>query len=425
MRVLMLSWEFPPHNVGGIAQHVYDLSTALAASGEEVHLITCADHATPEREVVNGVFVYRVNPYNLPSHDFLTWILQLNLSMIECAVPLINSFRGFDLIHAHDWLVAYAGRVLKHSYHLPLIATIHATEHGRNQGLHNDLQRYISGVEWWLTYESWRVIVCSHYMEQELQQVFQLPKDKIRIVPNGVDLERYVGKELGGFSRELYAAPDEKIVFFVGRLVQEKGVHILLDAVPKVLRFYPKTKFIIAGKGPAEEFLKEKARQMGIYDRVYFTGYIDDCTRDNLYKEASVAVFPSLYEPFGMVVLEAMAAGTPVVAADVGGLSEIIKHENNGLKCYPGNPDSLADNILRLLHDPVLADRLARQAYEDLQKFYTWKEIAAKTREVYREVSREYEESPWKTDVWLEDLENRFLRAGRYDFEEMLAVRRR
>jgi len=407
MRILMLSWEYPPRSIGGLAQHVCDLSNALAAAGDEIHLITVGTPESKEMEIKNGVYVYRVQPYNLSAPAFITWILQLNLSMIERAIPLVNNLKKFDLVHAHDWLVAYAGRVLKHAYKLPLIATIHATEYGRNQGLHNDLQRYISDVEWWLTYEAWRVIVCSHYMEQELKRVFQLPADKIRVVPNGVDLSRYQHRETANLSRDFFAAPNEKIVFFVGRLVQEKGAHILVDAVPKVLHYYPQAKFIIAGKGPALEYLKNKARDMNIYEKIYFTGYIDDRTRDFLYKEADVAVFPSTYEPFGMVALEAMAAHTPVVVSDVGGLGEIVQHEVNGLKCYPGNPNSLADNILRLLHEPELAKKLAERAYQDLRKFYTWDEIAYKTREVYTEVHDDYEASSWKTDSWLAEVDLR------------------
>jgi glycogen(starch) synthase len=412
VRIMMLSWEFPPRSVGGLAQHVYDLATALAQAGEEVHLITCAaDRAAgraadrvPEREVVNGIHVYRVNPYNLSAPDFLTWVLQFNLGLVEYAVSLVNSLGDLDLIHAHDWLVAYAGRALKHAYRVPLIATIHATEYGRNQGLHNDLQRYISDVEWWLVYEAWRVIVCSRYMARELQRVFQAPPDKLRIVPNGVDMSRYQGSGRG-LSRLFFAAPDEKIVLFVGRLVQEKGVHLLLEAVPKILHYYSRVKFIIAGRGPAESYLRNKAADLGIASRVYFTGYIDDETRDWLYREAAVAVFPSLYEPFGMVVLEAMAAMAPVVAADVGGLSEIVTHEVNGLKCYAGNPNSLADNVLRLLHEPDLAGRLADTAKQEIDKLYTWQEIARQTRLVYAEVKDDYEASAWKTDSGLSGID--------------------
>ncbi|MGB9791707.1 MAG: glycosyltransferase family 4 protein [Thermacetogeniaceae bacterium] len=416
MRVLMLSWEFPPRSVGGLSQHVADLSAALARIGEDVHVVTCAAPGAPEAEVIGGVHVYRVDPYHLPALDFITWVLQLNLSMAERAVSLISSGCAFDLVHAHDWLVAFAGRVLKHAYRLPLIATIHATEYGRNGGLHNDLQRYISDVEWWLTYEAWRVIVCSRYMEDELKRIFQLPGDKIRVVPNGVDLRRYQRVEAKELSRGLFAAPGEKIVLYVGRLVHEKGAHLLIEAVPKILYRYPKAKFVIAGKGPAADYLKGKARQLGVEGRVCFTGYVDDATRDFLYRQADVAVFPSLYEPFGMVVLEAMAARAPVVVSDVGGLSEIVQHEHNGLKFYAGNSDSLADNVLRLLIDSDLAARLAERAYRELPKLYAWDEIARKTLLVYKEVRREYEaqfrrKNPWllsKTSFSLEDSQDRY-----------------
>lgn len=395
MRILMLSWEFPPRSVGGLSQHVYDLSTALVRNGDEVHVLTCSAPGAAAQEVAKGVNVYRVNPYDLSTPDFLTWVLQLNLSLVEQAIGLFHQIGGCDLIHAHDWLVAYAGRVIKHSYRLPLVATIHATEYGRNWGLHNDLQRYIGNVEWWLTYEAWRVIVCSRYMEQEVKNVFNLPQDKIRVIPNGVDLRRYQGRGGKQLARSDFAAPDEKIVLFVGRMVYEKGAHLLVEAVPKILHYHPRTKVIMAGQGPALEYLQKRARDLGVYNRIYFTGYIDETTRDFLYREADVAVFPSLYEPFGMVVLEAMAAGTPVVVADTGGLAEIVEHEKNGLKSYPNNPGSLADNILRLLHLPHLARSLAEQAGRDLQEFYTWREIARQTRRVYQDVLEEYTRSSW------------------------------
>lgn len=402
MRILMLSWEFPPRSVGGLSQHVADLSAALVRKGEDVYVVTCTAPGAPDVEVVDGVHVYRVNPYNLPSLDFITWVLQLNLSMTECAVSLINATGEFDMVHAHDWLVAFTGRALKHAYRLPLIATIHATEYGRNGGLHNDLQRYISDVEWWLTYEAWRVIVCSRYMEDELKRIFQLPGDKIRVVPNGVDLRRYQKKgESKDLRRDLFAAPDEKIVLYVGRLVHEKGAHILIDAIPRILLHYPKAKFIIAGKGPAADYLKSRARHLGIYERIYFTGYVDDATRDFLYREADVAVFPSLYEPFGMVALEAMAARTPVVVSDVGGLSEIVQHGENGLKFYTGSPESLADNVLRLLGEADFAARLAERAYRDLPRFYSWEEIARMTLRVYEEVKGEYEAQSRRKNSWL------------------------
>lgn len=386
MQVLMLSWEFPPKNVGGLAQHVYDLTGAMVQQGTEVHLITVGAPGIAEYERVQGVHVHRVTPYQLTTPDFITWVMQLNIAMLEKCLHLVNNHsNNYDIIHAHDWLVAYAARALKHALKIPLTATIHATEHGRNNGLHNDLQRHISQLEWWLCYEAWRVIVCSQYMHQELRHVFQVPEDKLNIIPNGVNPENFVVQSYN-VDRNNYAAPDEKIVFYVGRLVREKGVQVLIDAIPKILHYHPKTKFVIAGKGPYEITLKRQAKRLGVEQHIYFTGYIDDDTRNNLYNFADVAVFPSLYEPFGIVALEGMAAKTPVVVSDTGGLGEIINHGVNGLKTYTGNENSLADNILHILLNPQEANRMKEQAYQEVVKKYNWHGIAGQTIALYQQL---------------------------------------
>ena len=356
----MFSWEFPPRVVGGLARHVHDLTVALADGGIEVDVVTVDEDGTaPPFETMQGVNIYRVKPYHLVPRDFISGILQLNVVMLEQALSLLQQGETYDLVHGHDWLVAYAARAVKHAVKLPLVATIHATEYGRNRGLHTDEQRYISDVEWWLTYEAWKVICCSNYMQHELQRVFQLPQDKIEVVANGVDPRQFrAGRNDTGI-RIRYAAGGEKIVFFVGRLVQEKGIHVLLDAVPRILAAEPKTKFIIAGKGPVLDALRGQARNLGIEQHVVFTGYIDDFTRNALYQASSVAVFPSLYEPFGIVALEAMAANVPVVVADNGGLSEIVEHGVDGLKCYTGNAISLADQVVTILQNDRFGHRLA------------------------------------------------------------------
>jgi glycogen(starch) synthase len=396
MKVLMLSWEFPPKIVGGIARHVYDLALALAKQQVEVSVITCGVQGAADYETIHGVKVYRVVMNNPSTPDFLTWVLQLNLNMAEMANRLALLGATFDIIHAHDWLSAFAGKNLKHSWRIPLVSTIHATEYGRNNGLHNDLQRYISNVEWWLGYESWRVICCSQYMKAELQRVFQMPGDKIRIIPNGVYPADFEKTSLEPeMVRSRYCAPDESMIFYVGRIVREKGLGVLLDAFSRVLGIEPKAKLVIAGKGPYLDELKHRAYQLGIYHRVYFAGYIDDDTRNALYKSASVAVFPSLYEPFGIVALEGMAAGAPVIASDAGGLGEIIHHGDNGLKVYCDNVNSLADNIIWALQHPDHCGKMKANALKDIQKTYNWDKIATQTSKVYQEIVAENRESTW------------------------------
>ena len=138
--------------------------------------------------------------------------------------------------------------------------------------------------------------------------------------------------------RRQYAAPDEKMVFFIGRLVTEKGVGVLIEAVPIILSRYPNCKFVVAGKGPALDYLMRRARELGVYERIYFTGFVDDAVRNNLYHVADVAVFPSLYEPFGIVALEAMAAQVPVVVSNVGGFAGDHPARQERPPCLAGEP---------------------------------------------------------------------------------------
>jgi len=409
LRVLMLSWEYPPKSVGGLAQHVYDLTNALAGNGIDVHLITSGGGGAPPFERVNGVKVYRVDPYQVSSPDFVTWVAQFNVALLERAIPLLLENGGFNILHAHDWLVAYAARAIKHAGRMPLVVTIHATEFGRNHGLHNNTQRHISDIEWWLTYEAWRVICCSRYMEGEIKQVFQVPTDKVSVIPNGVDVTNFQARN-GNASRSDYAAPDEKIVFYVGRLVKEKGVQVLLDAAPEILAHHPQTKFIIAGKGPYLNSLKQQASVMGIANRVYFTGYINDQSRNNLYSWSDVAVFPSLYEPFGIVALESMAARTPVIVADCGGISEIVRNGVDGLKAKTGNSHSLAQNVLAILKQPGLGEQLRENAYRRVLNEFNWRSIARQTASVYQDVWESHRSSPWSTSERYNRLFGRFNR---------------
>ncbi|MGO0122299.1 glycosyltransferase family 4 protein [Desulfothermobacter acidiphilus] len=394
MRIAMLSWEFPPNHTGGLGQHVYDLTAALARQGTEVLLFTLGAPGALPVEEVNGVRLYRVWPSAPPASDFITGVIQANIFLLERAVAELSRQRGVKLVHAHDWLVAWSARALKHAYRLPLVSTVHATEFGRHRGLHTPLQHFISGVEWWLTYESWRVIVCSRYMEQEVKHIFQLPGDKLRVIPNAVVPERYL-RFPKGVDRNWFAAPDERIVFFVGRLVWEKGVQVLLRAFPLVLARCPQTKLIIAGTGPYEGELRRLAGELGIAHRVYFTGYLEERIRNALYHWASVAVFPSLYEPFGIVALEAMGAKVPVVVSDVGGLQEIVEEGWDGYKCPPDQPEALAEKIVALLLHPERAAVLRERAFQKVCQRYSWSDVAHNTRKLYQEVVRERRCSEW------------------------------
>ncbi|MDP4143708.1 MAG: glycosyltransferase [Bacillota bacterium] len=399
MRILMLSWEYPPKNIGGLSTHVYNLSHALSALDHEVHVITCEEGIAPIEEVDNGVFVHRVTPYKIQTDDFTKWVMQLNFAIIEEAVRLIRKLGNVDMIHAHDWLSAYSAKALKWSYNIPMVCTMHATETGRNNGIRTEMQRYISNVEWTLTYEAWKVIACSNYMKQQIVGTFSTPEEKVWIIPNGVN-PRLFSFDFDWLSfRRQYAMDDEKIVFFVGRHVFEKGVQLLIEAAPKIVAGYNKTKFVIAGKGPMTEELKARVRSMGLESKVLFVGYMDDESRNKLYRVSNAAVFPSLYEPFGIVALEAMAAGCPVVVSDTGGLSELIKHRENGMKMINGLTDSLKDNVLQLLYDDGLANYIKENGAKTVNENYTWDRVAKLTLKMYDQIREEAAGTEWDTSV--------------------------
>ena len=384
MKILMLTWEYPPRVVGGIARVVYDLSKTLLKDGHDVTVVTYREGDAPYFEDDKGVKVYRVDNYMINPNNFIDWIMQLNFNLIAKANEIIAKEGNFDVIHAHDWLVAYAAKTLKNSYNIPIVATIHATESGRNSGIHDETQRYINDTEWMLTYEASEVIVNSNFMKNELQRLFGLPYEKINVVPNGVNLNLFNGIERDYNFRRKYAMDNEKIILFLGRLVYEKGVQHLISAMPKILNGYHDSKLIICGKGGMLDELKAEAERLGISQKVYFAGYMQGKDVQRMYKAADIAVFPSTYEPFGIVALEAMLSENPIVVSDVGGLNEIVQHKENGMKSYAGNPNSIADSILELLYDHKLCADITKRAKNRVRNEYNWSKIAQDTHFAYQ-----------------------------------------
>jgi len=394
---MMLSWEFPPRIIGGISPHVHYLSKSLVSKGVKVYVVTCDFPGAPAHEVIDGVEVFRIDSYKNPSPDFATWVYLMNVNMQKEAAALIKDLGGaVDVIHAHDWLVATAGIGLKHVFRKPLFATMHSTEIGRRNGIHSDYEKMIHETEAWLTYEAWKVICCSNYMMGHVQWAFGLPWDKLIMVPNGVNYDvysKYENEDLSGFRRR-FALPDEKIVLFVGRLVYEKGVHVLVNAAQKILE-KANAKIVIVGNGYVKDQLSGLVKSMGLTHKVMFTGFVDDDTLRKLQRCASASVVPSLFEPFGIVALEAMAAKSPVVVSDTGGLSEIVEHDVSGVKVYVNNPDSLAWGITRVLSDDSYANWLRNNAYKRIKEKYDWNIIAQQTKSIYNAVLGEYSKSFW------------------------------
>jgi glycosyltransferase involved in cell wall biosynthesis len=234
-------------------------------------------------------------------------------------------------------------------------------------------------------------------MADELQSYFSSPADKLDVIPNGVDpspFQSLDGTDLNGF-RAQWAQPDEKIVLYVGRVVHEKGIEELIRSAPSVLKSVPQARYIIAGRGPELDRLRNLVWEMGLSNKVLLPGFIEEEDRNRLYKVADCAVFPSLYEPFGIVALEAMAAGTPVVVSEVGGLREVVRHAETGITIYPGDPESCAWGIIHTLQHPKWAAQRVENALLDVEQRFNWDIIARQTADVYTRIVEERLKTSW------------------------------
>jgi glycogen synthase len=397
-RALLLSWEYPPVIEGGLARHVHKLAEALVRRDVDVDVLTraCAGSAWADGSVaqeLGGVSVHRVCEPTWPRDlsCFVAWVRQLNEHMLAVGEPL-GAEHSYDLVHGHDWLVAEAASTLADQLGAPYVTTIHATEHGRHRGwVHDPPQSHIHGVERWMARRADALIVCSHYMRGHVADVFDVDERRIAVIPNGIDPSELRPRGDLDALRGEFAAPQDKLVLLVGRLVYEKGFQLALDALPKVMERVGDVRFLVAGSGTHENELKAQAQRLGLSGRGVFLGWIGDDVLHSLYRIADLCVVPSLYEPFGLVALEAMASGCPCIVADTGGLREVVPSgERVGLRFNGGDAEHLGVMIERLLMDDRLRDRLVAEASEHVLCF-DWDEIAERTQAVYADLVRRRE----------------------------------
>lgn len=401
MRVLMISWEYPPNMVGGIGKHVAELVPAISQSlqnDESFHLdvlTTRAAGGARLEQMAPNVTVHRVDVPPIAPNDLFNSVVDNN-HKLESYARNLAATTPYDLIHVHDWLVASGGIALKHLWKVPLVVTIHATERGRHQShVPNQISASINQTEWEVCFEAWRVIVCSGFMAGELGGYFGVPLDKTSVIANGIDpapLHSCTAEEVAGL-RQRYAPNGEKLLFFVGRITPEKGLPILLRAMPRILSHFPEIRLLVAGKN--SERMQPMVDELGIGHAVHLLGFISDAARNCLYNTVDAAIFPSLYEPFGIVALEAMAAGCNVIVSDVGGLSEVVHHMHNGLTVIANNPQSIAWGVDMLFEDEARAAQWRVTAQQDAETLYQWSDIADRTYELYRSVVEERRHVDW------------------------------
>jgi len=391
----MISPEYNLQRVGGLGTHVQGLAPRLS---ERIllDLVVPRYHSLGDICEPLGAYgtVFRGDATEpAPGNDFDLQTWRMNDQLNALITRHITYGRRFALMHAHDWLSGYVANDLHQRYQIPLVVTVHATEAGRRRGQirGNPLSERIHLAEQYLVGQADKVIACSDFMRQEIVQALNVSPERISVIPNGVEYQHLIGLRqkyaVIPHIRRRWALPEQPLIFFVGRLEWEKGPDLLVGAMPQVLAEFPTAKLILAGKGSYTDHLVTMIQDLGLEESIQLAGFISDETRNELYAVADIAVFPSRYEPFGIVALEAMAAGAPVVVSNVGGLSEVVDDGVSGLRVDVSS-QAIADAILNILHEPKQAAQRARRAQNIVRTQYSWEIIADRVLEVYRDLLR-------------------------------------
>lgn len=395
MKVLMVSWEYPPVVVGGLGRHVHHLATELVQAGHEVVVLsrrpTGTDAATHPTitHISEGVLVVAVAedpPHFVFGEDMLAWTLAMGHAMVRAGVGLAKPGLGEgwypDVVHAHDWLVAHPAIALAEFFDVPLVSTLHATEAGRHSGwISGTINRQVHSVEWWLANESDAIITCSASMEDEVTELYGPQLAPITVIRNGIDVTTWNYRD-----RAPRSGPPR--LLYVGRLEYEKGVQDIIAALPRIRRSHPGTTLAIAGEGTQYGWLQDLARQHRVIRSVTFLGSLDHTELLGWLHGTDAIVLPSRYEPFGIIALEAAAAGAPLVASRAGGLGEAVVDGVTGMSFQPADVEGLTSAVREVLDDPAAAQTRAKAARDRLTSDFDWQQVAQDTAQVYLSAKR-------------------------------------
>lgn len=389
MRILHLTWEYPPVMYGGLGRHVHALANAQAANGHEVVVITQAPNSAAPARVPWGstgaVRVLRatIDPSTHDPRDLLAHVAEMECEFTGHGNALLADWQP-DVIHAHDWMVAHAAVALRGRCRAPLTATIHATEAGRNRGwVTTDLSTAIHGIEWWLANTADAVITCSRTMRDEVRTLFGI--DSAYVVPNGIEPAEWRRPEFETARISAENADAHPLIAYTGRVEWEKGVQTLLSAMPALRQEHPGIRLLVAGRGSYLDDLQRQAEHLGLDGSVRFLGWVSEEDLRAIVAAADLAVAPSLYEPFGLIALEAAAIGTPLIVSRSGGLAEFADEDQRALTFAPGDADSLVQAVNAALADPRATHERAERAREAVLADHDWRVLARRTTDVYEQ----------------------------------------
>lgn len=386
-RILLVSWEYPPVLYGGLGRHVHALAEALADAGHDVVVVSqrgsdasVADEA-PRPRVVRAVL-----PENFPDVylDTAGFVRGLQPRLVAAADDALGGWTP-DVVHGHDWVVAGAATALAQAWQCPLVMTMHATEAGLYDGhVVSDFSRWRHAVERDVVGRAEATIVCSTAMRTEVLERLGGAGDRVVVVSNGVHPRRWTtSRAQRAAARDSLGVAAVPVLALVGRLEHEKGAQDAIAAVATLGDREPAPHLLLVGDGSRSDDLRRQAADLGVVARVHLLGRRADPEVAAFLGAADVALVPSRYEPFGLVALEAMAAGTPLVVSATGGLVDVVEDGISGLVVPPADPAALARAIARLLDDDDLRRRLSETAAARVGAHFSWDAVAAATGAVY------------------------------------------
>jgi len=409
LRIGFFVWEYPPKLVGGLGTYAEYITREFVALGHDVTVFTLNPGALKTREVLKGVEIHRpiiadasnVFPMFVTG-DLRKWgksirffndIFIYNVLSASKFVNELIEKEGyrFDVVCVHDWLSSISGIMVKNEMKIPVVFHVHSTEFGRSGGHGSEV---VSHFELATAQVADRIITVSHAMRDDLIR-HGWPEAKISVVWNGADPERYNPNKCSPGDvekvREKYGIKnDERMLFFLGRLTWVKGVRNLIQAMPLILKEYPKTRLVILGKGEEQKDIVETANRLGIKDNfVCRFEFVPEEERILHYAAADVCIFPSVYEPFGIVSLEAMAMEKPVVVGAhgvVGFREQVIPSgpDQNGIHVNGENPPDIAWGVKEILKDPARAKRWGENGRKRVLQYFTWEKAAEQTLQIYQ-----------------------------------------
>jgi glycosyltransferase involved in cell wall biosynthesis len=375
MKIAMIGWEYPPFKAGGLATHCYGLTRSLADKNVNLdfYMPKTKESASSDKSNLRIIEVgeTEIFPYDRPDSkeiggNFYEAVYYYNSLVVSKVEKNIKANGKYDAIHCHDWLTMNAGIALKEKWGIPLVLTIHSTEYDRSGWIYPN--QWFIDIEKEGMNKADRIIAVSHFTKRVIVDKYGINPNKISVVHNAV--------------YPISEGHKQEIVLFLGRLTIQKGAEFFLKAAQKVKDYEPDAKFVVAGIGDMLPRLITQAIDMGISDKVIFTGRLSEDEVKHIYGISSVYVMPSVSEPFGITALEAISAGTPTIASKTAGFSEAFK---NCLRVDFWDTDEMANKIISLLRYDPLHRTLAKEGKREIELF-TWVRVADKTIDVYNGV---------------------------------------